>query len=180
MNEPVFQPIDIILIALLSWGAYKGYKRGLVAELINSAALMVAVWGGLALLDVGVTILKPYFKGIAWLLPYVSFAIIFVLIIWGMRFLSRWLRQMIRYTLLGNIDDVAGAVVGMLKVMFALSTLLWVASLAGISPPYRYTHGTFVYPVIAALGPKSLRLLSFFFPFLQDMATSLKRLLAKR
>jgi membrane protein required for colicin V production len=174
------QPIDIILIGLLSWGAYKGYRRGLLVELINSVALMVAVWGGMALLDVGVGLLKPHLKGMAWLLPYLSFAIIFVGIIIGMRYLGRWLKQTIRYTLLGNIDDVAGAVVGMIKVMFALSTLLWIASLAGIKPPLQYTKGTFVYPVLAELGPKSVRLLSMFFPFMKQLAESLKHLLAKK
>lgn len=174
------QPLDILLIGLMSWGAYKGYRRGLVVELVNSMALVGAVAGGLALLDWALALLKPYIKGYSMILPFIVFGGIFFLMSLGIRQVGYWVRRSIRYTVFGSVDDVAGAVLGMLKIMFMISTLLWVASLAGIVPPPYYTKNTFVYPIVASLGPKSIRIMTVFFPFMKQLAGSLKKILAKK
>jgi membrane protein required for colicin V production len=38
--------LDIVLLAPLVWGAYTGFKKGLIAQILGLASLLVGVWLG--------------------------------------------------------------------------------------------------------------------------------------
>jgi membrane protein required for colicin V production len=160
----------------MAYAAYGGYKKGLVIELVNTLGLLLAILAGFMLLDLGSTLLSPYFKGIGPMLPFVSFLIIFVTVIWSVRRLAQVARNTIRYTLFGAFDATAGACLGILKITFTISTLLWVIGLAGIKLPKKHTKGTYIYPVVANMGPASINLFGTLIPYLHDLPKALEKM----
>lgn len=163
------QIIDMALLAVLFWSAWKGYKRGLVVELVYSFGMILALAVSLLMLDNATDWAKPFIgKAVGGLLPYIVFFCLIFIGLWVVRKLAWQARGVLQGSLLGGFDSLAGAVVSMLKIVFAISTLLWVAGLIGIKIPYTYTKGTFIYPVVLQIGPRAIHLFSSFSPLVSD------------
>jgi membrane protein required for colicin V production len=173
------QLLDVFILVPVVWGIYKGYTQGLVVEIVGTVGLVLAVLAGFMLLDLGVEIAAPFAGELAPLLPYIIFIVIFIGVVLAVRRLGYAIRENIRYTLLGSFDSIAGAVVGLLKVAFAVSTIIWIIQTAGIEVPVKYTRDTLVYPVLAEMGPKSVKMLSMIFPFIKQLVESIKHLFQK-
>ena len=66
--------IDLLILFPLLIGAYTGYKRGLLLEIVAILAFVIAVVLGFKLLDYGLDFLSPYVGGSNRFLPYFAFA----------------------------------------------------------------------------------------------------------
>jgi membrane protein required for colicin V production len=100
--------LDLLIIVPLLWGAYIGYKQGLLMSLVGILAFVLAVILGFKLMDTGLDLLKPYFSSSNRFLPYIAFAAIFFPIILLVNKLGQLLRKSIQYTLIGSFDSMAG------------------------------------------------------------------------
>ena len=75
------QAVDIFLLTILAWGAYSGFKRGLIRELFSISAFAIAGTGSRQLLD------KAIAQSAYWGYPlgeefaYVLFILLFMLLI---------------------------------------------------------------------------------------------------
>jgi len=165
--------IDIVLIVLLIIGGYRGYKKGLLLEVIAIIALILAIIGGFKLMQWGMHVLTDQFHFTGKLIPVVSFILIFVAIILLVNIIGHILRKVVHLTLLGGLDSVAGSIVGILKWAFGLSVLLWFFSAIGFTVPPHISENTFVYPKVFDFAPKVIGYLSSLFPFLGEMMSNL-------
>ncbi|MES2389443.1 MAG: CvpA family protein [Bacteroidota bacterium] len=170
------KPLDFILLGLILWSAWSGYKKGLVAEVINTLGLIAGIIAGFMLLDLSVNLIRPFFPKAGVILPVIAFIGVFLFVIWSLRMLAFSVRKILKRTLFGTLDSAAGGAVGILKITFTISTMLWVAGLIGLKLPRHLTNDTYIYPVVATIGPKSLRFLSFLLPFLGDLAAMVQKL----
>ncbi|NRA49174.1 MAG: CvpA family protein [Phaeodactylibacter sp.] len=172
-------PVDIVLGLMIAYGAYKGYRKGLLIEIIGTVSLVLALFAGFALLDLVVSILSQYIEGADLFLPYIAFFAIFFGMIWLLRKVGWQVRKAVRYTLIGSFDTVAGGIVGALKVLFSISTILWIINLLGIQVPAQHTQDSFLYPIAVRIGPKAVRVASSVFPFLRDWIEEIKSIFEK-
>jgi membrane protein required for colicin V production len=108
--------LDLLIIVPLLWGAYIGYKQGLLMSLVGILAFVLAVILGFKLMDTGLDLLKPYFSSSNRFLPYIAFAAIFFPIILLVNKLGQLLRKSIQYTLIGLVRQHGGALVGRVYV----------------------------------------------------------------
>lgn len=159
----------------MAYAGYQGYKKGLVVEVVNTLGLVLAILAGFMLLDMVMQWIKPFTKGGEPLLPFIAFAIIFFGVIWAVRKLGKVARQTLRYTLFGTLDAAAGAALGILKISFSISTILWLIALIGIRIPDVYTRHTLIYPVVAKIGPGSIKLFGILIPFLKELPQIINR-----
>jgi membrane protein required for colicin V production len=120
--------LDIILIILFAVGAYHGYKKGLVLELISIFAFILAIIGGFKLLHVGMDYISRIWDGFGSFLPFVAFLVIFVLIILVVNTVGSILKKIIDWTPLGVVDNLAGAILGVVKWALGISIIFWVLS----------------------------------------------------
>lgn len=171
--------LDFILIVLLIVGGIHGFRKGLVIEVIAIAAFILAILGGFKLLHVGMKYLSEVYDGFGSLLPFVSFLVIFVLIIILVNMLGKALKKVIDWTPLGAVDSIAGAAVGILKWALGLSILFWLFNVMGISFPESLTKNSKVYPQIQQIAPKLGELVTTVFPSAQSFFDSLKELFQK-
>ncbi|NVJ48039.1 MAG: CvpA family protein [Cytophagia bacterium] len=169
--------LDVILLIPLVFGAFLGFKKGLLLEIVGVLAFILAIIGGFKLMETGMVYLSEYFEDFGQLLPFISFLIIFLAIILLINMLGKLLKKMIDMTLLGGFDKFAGAILGLVKWAIGVSILLWLVNNFGIELPGQEEE-LVLYPFLTELGPKLIASLDVVLPFAQDMLESIKALLS--
>ncbi|OWP62799.1 colicin v production protein [Hymenobacter amundsenii] len=166
---------DLLLLIPLGIGAVQGYRRGLVLEVATLLAFVLGVVGGLALLNDAIPLVRQYVGEAFGLLPLVSFVLVFAVIGWGVHLLSGLLKTAVHLTPLGFLDNVGGAVGGMLKWVLGLSLLLYgieSTSIPLISP--QLASGSQVLPFVRQATPVALRVVGFVMPFASTLLTRVR------
>ena len=167
--------LDILLLLPLGVGAVKGFRRGLVLEAVSLLAFVLAVVGGLSLLSAAVPLVRHYVGDAFGMLPLVSFALVFVAIMWGVHLLGGLLKTAVHLTPLGVLDNLLGGTAGVLKWVLGLSLLLHGTGLAGLSllSPNLVT-GSQVLPIVQHATPMALEITGYVMPFAQDLLVRIK------
>lgn len=168
-------PLDLLLLLPLAVGTVKGYRHGLVLEVVSLLAFVLGVVGGLSLLSAAIPVVRSYLGELAGLLPLVSFLLVLVAIMWGVHLLGGLVKQAVHLTPLGVLDHLLGGAAGALKWLIGLSLLLHGTTLAGIqllAPGL--TAGSVVLPWVQKATPLALQLVGYVLPFAQGLLVRLK------
>jgi len=118
--------IDIILSIPLLWGLYKGLKRGIIKELTSLLALILGIYGAVHFSEQLQSIFQANISIDDSLLPIISFAASFILIVLLVRLIGLLLDKIIKMADLGMISRLLGGVFGMLKTALIISAILLV------------------------------------------------------
>lgn len=172
--------LDLLLLLPLGVGAVKGYRRGLVLEVVSLLAFVLAAAGGLALLSTAVPLVRHYVGEAFGMLPLVSFALVFVAIMWGVHLVGGVIKSAVHLTPLGVLDNLLGGAAGTLKWLLGLGLLLHGTGLAGLhllSPGL--TAGSVVLPLVQQTTPAALQLVAYVLPFAHDLLDRLKAAFVK-
>lgn len=160
---------DIILIIILLFGAFRGFQKGFILEIVSFFAFFLAILGGFKLLDLGISLLEPYRENLGSFLPVAAFIVVFVLILIALNVAGRIFKKIIHFTFLGSFDSLAGAVVGILKIALFLSILNWGFVKMGFEFPEKLSEESFIYAYIAVLAPKVGQLFIAIFPSFDNL-----------
>ena len=169
--------LDIILLIPLLFGAWSGFRKGLLLEIIGILAFVLGIVGGFKLMEWGMTCLRHYFEGLDHLLPFISFIIIFLAILLLVNMAGKALKKLLDVTLLGGADKFAGAVVGLAKWAIGLSLLLWLTHHFGLQLPGQ-NEELVLYPYLTRLAPGLIQSMSVVMPFAEGMIESIKQLIS--
>ena len=167
---------DIFLALPLAYGVFQGFRKGLLQEVVSVFALFLGFILGLKLLTTALPLVQKFVGNALGLLPFLSFLVVFVLVILGVRLLGLLFKKIVDFTPLGMLDNILGAILGGLKWCFAISLLLYVSSLAGIAVSQGTARESVIYPFVLKSTPLALEVLSFVMPFLKVLLTTLKGL----
>ena len=115
---------DIIIIIPLIWGAYKGFKKGFIIEIASFIALGLGVWGGIKFSAISAKYLSEAFDISEKIMPLISFAVTFILIVIVVFMLAKMLQKIICMIALGFINKAAGSLFGMLKFGLIMSVII--------------------------------------------------------
>jgi len=115
---------DIIIIAPLLWGAYKGFKKGFIIEIASLIALFFGIYGGIKFSSISANYLGNLFNISVNLMPLISFAVTFIIIVIAIFSLAKLLQKIIKMVALGFINRLAGGIFGILKFGLILSVIL--------------------------------------------------------
>ena len=168
---------DIVLIGLLAFGAFKGYRKGFLLEAVAILSFVLAIIGGFKLLHWVMSLLDERFEINGELLPYISFILIFIAIVIAVNFIGKFLKKILDMTLLGSIDNLAGALLAVLKWAFGISIVLWLSNSFGISLQGSWTEGSLLYPYLLTLAPQLVDIISQVMPFASDLFDTIQELL---
>lgn len=165
--------VDLILAAIILFGGISGFRQGFVLAILSFLAILLGVLGGFKLMGMAMLELEQRFDIDQTFLPYVAFAVVFIAIVIGVNLLGQLVKASISKTVLGAIDNVAGALVGLLKTAFMLSIVLWIWDSINLNfDPHRGTQwhdGSVLYPYVAGFAPKVTAWLSEIFPVFKDL-----------
>ncbi|QSE98578.1 CvpA family protein [Fulvivirga lutea] len=170
--------LDFILLAPLLFGAYQGYKKGFVLEIIAIISFVLAIIGGFKLMHWGMNLLDQYFDIGGDLLPYLSFILIFIGIILLVNVIGKVFKKIIDLTLLGAVDNIAGAMLSLLKWAFGISIVLWLSASFGMELPLDWTEGSYFYEPVLSFAPGFIGFITDYIPFAHDLFDQIKELLS--
>ncbi|WP_229379782.1 CvpA family protein [Fibrella forsythiae] len=158
--------IDILILIPLLWGAYNGYRKGLLVEIVAIIAFVVALIIGFKFLQFGIDLLAPYISRelARKFLPWLGFSIIFFPVVFMINRMGYSLRRSLRYTLLGTFDSLAGAAVGIFTWVFGISVILWLFSFMNVRMPPNQTRDSFMYPLLRPVAPKVMNVATVWMP----------------
>jgi len=168
--------VDIAILAILIFAGISGFRKGFVMEVVSLLTLIVAIFVGFKLLHEGISFLRDHFEVSGNVLPYLSFLILFVGTILLMNLLGRVFKKVLNMTLLGSVDNIAGAVFGVMKWSFGISALLWIFSYFEINPLENYIDNAVVYPIILSIAPTVISFIVGVLPLSDDFFRSTEKL----
>lgn len=162
--------IDIALIVLLAAGAYKGYKDGFLMELFALLGVILGILGGFKLMGWAMLWLADEFNVDEKVLPYIAFGVVFLAIVITMTLLGRMIKLSVDKSFLGRVDEIAGALLGIVKTAFLLSVALWILESLNIKIIERFSNNkSWLYPWIAGFAPKISHWIGSFIPIFRDV-----------
>lgn len=140
-------------------------------ELFSLAAIILGVIGGFKLMGYAIVLLDAEFDFDKSFLPYLAFALVFIAILVGVNLLGKLIKMTIDKTFLGQVDQAAGAVLGLLKGVFLLSVSLWILDALDFDFPENWTTESWLLPRVEAFAPRITVWLSGYVPFFRDVFT---------
>lgn len=159
------------------FGAYQGFKKGFVLEVIAIISFILAIIGGFKLMHWGMDLIDQYFEISGALLPYISFVVIFIGIILLVNLIGRVFKKILDLTLLGAVDNVAGAFISILKWAFGISVLLWLSASFGLELSEDWTIDSFFYDPIMSFAPGFVNFITDYIPYTHDLFDHIQELL---
>ena len=140
----------------LAWGAFNGYRKGLLVEIVAVIAFVIAMIVGFKFLAFGIDLLSPYIsREVARkILPWLGFSVIFFPTVIMINQMGFAIRRSLKYSVLGTFDSVAGALVGLFTWVFGISVILWLFSYMGVKMPPRQIETAFFIPISGPLRLK--------------------------
>jgi membrane protein required for colicin V production len=161
--------IDVVLAVIILIGIINGYKSGFVMELFSLLAVILGILGGFKLMGLGMIYLNNHFNIDEKFLPYAAFGLVFVIIVVVVSLLGRAIKASVSKTLLGGVDQAAGAVLGLFRTVFMLSVMLWIADSLHVRFLSDWAEGSTLYPMIASFAPTLTDWISTVVPVFRDV-----------
>jgi len=160
---------DIAIILLLILGAYKGYRDGFLMELFSLLGIILGVLGGFKLMGMVLIYLSNEFNIDEKVLPYIAFAIVFIVIVVLVMLVGRALKASIDKTFLGKVDESMGGILGLFKTAFLLSVAIWLLQSFHYQFPEHWTADSKILPRVAKIAPAVTHWIGQFIPFFHDI-----------
>lgn len=162
--------LDFLWLLLLIWGAYSGFKRGFVAEACSLGAFLIATMSSVKLMELLARLFQKWGINLASAAPYIIFVVAFIAIVIIVTLLGKLFGRLIHMTLLGGIDKMMGAVLGVFKWAFFIGVFLCLANVLQLRLSHSYLADNYFCPFVQVLAPRFLNWLSTYFSSLQGCA----------
>ncbi len=121
--------LDILIVCLLIYAGWKGFKKGFIIELFTFLALFIGLYAGIHFSDVVSEFLIERFEmdPSSTALPIVSFALVFLAVGAMVYFLGKTLEKVVKVVQLSLINKLLGIFFSVLKMVFIIGALLLLA-----------------------------------------------------
>jgi len=165
--------LDIILGALLIFGAVRGFMKGFVSQIFGLAALFVGIFGAIKFSGWASEKLAHLFNTNSETLPLISFLTVFCVLVVVVLLIGKLVDSMVEATNLGMLNRLCGSLFAMTKTALILSVLLWTISLfnskTGILPK-KAIEESYLYKPIEKFAPTIIPLLR-----IEEISTQIKK-----
>lgn len=138
-------------------------------ELISLLAILLGILGGFKLMGSAMLVLDQKFNIDEAVLPYIAFAVVFILVVVLVTLLGRSIKASMDKSFLGRVDQSAGAFLGFFKTAFMLSVVLWILHSLQVIFPDKWTAGAWLYPKVSTLAPSITDWISEYIPAFEDV-----------
>ena len=138
--------IDIVLGAIIFWGAYKGYRKGFIIELVSTLVFIIGMLLVFYLIANAVIGSEGLMEGkTPRIASFGTYMIVYLVMALSLNALSRRLQKWIDYSVLDDFDNFAGMTLGGLKYAIFLAILLGLLQAAGLQLPDGITQDSHIY-----------------------------------
>ncbi len=159
---------DLVIAIILAVGAFLGYRRGFLLELFFLLSIVLGVFIGFKLMGTGVQYLSKEFNADKAVLPYISFAIIFLIVMIVVSLIGASIKSSLDKTFLGKMDAIAGSALGLIKFAFGISVIIWLVEALEIPFPEGWKEDSTLYPIAAKVAPTLSEYFGGIIPFFKE------------
>lgn len=168
---------DFVILVILLAGAYRGFQKGLLREVVGILALVAGIIGAIQWLPQGMDFLSRTLNTQTDLLPVFAFFLIFIAIVLAISLAGRLLKLVIDLTPIGFVDGIGGALLGMLKWALGISIILWVLDNAKVELPV--DDESMVYMNVKQVAPYIFQHLGEWSPMVAEMINTIQQIFAE-
>jgi membrane protein required for colicin V production len=161
----------MVLALFLAYGAYSGYRTGILLVLVNTLALVAAVVIGFRFLNYAEIFVSEHFQVGKFALPFAAFAGLALVAYFSLKWFGKMASRIIKMTLFGPADQILGALSGLFKMAFLLSSLAFGLDYLGLEVSNYQGKNLYIFPLLVKLGPACFKILGPLLPFLKKMGT---------
>ena len=161
--------VDIFLWVLVALGAFNGYREGFLMELFSLVAIILGIFGGFKLMGEGMILLQDHFNADTRVLPYISFGVIFLIIVILVTWIGRLIKHFMDKSFLGKVDQIMGLALGAFRTLFLLSVVIWIVDSLEYNFKSEWTEGSWLYPFTAQLAPTIASWTGDFIPVFKEI-----------
>ena len=166
--------IDIFFLIFLLGAIIKGLRRGLIVAIFSLLALILGLAAAIKLSAVVATHLKE--SGVhmssKWL-PILSFVIVFLAVIFLVRWLEKMLESVIKFALLGWVDKLGGVLLYAIVYFAIFSVILFYCTNAHVLSANAISSSK-TYNFIEPYGPYIINKIADLIPVFKDMFSQLE------
>jgi membrane protein required for colicin V production len=148
--------LDILILIVLAWGAYRGFTQGFILQIVTFIALILGIWASIAFSDIMSAFLTKNMDITGKYLPVLSFVLIFVLIVVVAHLIGMLLTKIFELTALGWLNRLGGIAFGILKMAFIASVILTIQNRMKEKIhiiPEKQIQTSILYKPVASLAP---------------------------
>lgn len=138
-------------------------------SLFSILAIILGVLGGFKLMGIAMIYLQDHFHADKSTLPYISFFVVFIVIVVTVMLIGKIFKSALDKTLLGTMDKSLGACLGIFKMAFVISIIIWIADSLKLSPPEAWLNDSWIYPLTAQIAPATSSWVGTFIPFFKEI-----------
>ena len=166
--------LDFLILLPIAFFAYRGFKNGLIHEVLGIVGIILAVFLTFQYMDAAASYIRPFFEEGASYIPFVAALLIFIgtlVIVNIIAFASKKFLETIR---LNFINRIAGLGFGALKCGIIISALLLV--IAGFNmPSEKVRNESAAYPYVIYLAPWAYDTVATIYPGAEDFAQTIEK-----
>ncbi len=170
--------IDLLFVVMMVIAILKGWRRGLIIAIFSMIALVVGIAAALKLSTVVAGYLKDNTGIAAQWLPFVSFAVVFIVVVLLIRWGANLLEATLEIALLGWVNKLGGILLYMILYTLGLSVVLFYAQQLKLINDHTIAQSV-AWPWIRPLAPKVIDGFGKLIPVFKDMFTELEDFFAQ-
>ncbi|MBC7867633.1 MAG: CvpA family protein [Gloeobacteraceae cyanobacterium ES-bin-316] len=170
--------IDIVFFLLMLLACIKGFSKGLIVALFSIVGFIAGLAAALKLSAYAAEKLSGTFNASGRWLPFVSFLLVFILVVILVNLGARLLQKSVELIMLGWVNRLGGALLYALLYSILLSIFLFYAvQLHFLSA--EVVAASVTYPFLQPLGPAVINALGSVIPLFKDMFAQLQDFFGK-
>lgn len=164
--------IDFAFAALLILAIIKGYQKGLILAVFSIIAFIVGLAAALKLSTVVAAYLKDSISVSAKWLPFIAFALVFLVVVLLVRLGARLVEKSFQAIMLGWANRIGGILLYAVLYLIILSIFIFYAEKLQLLQPATIQSSA-TYKFIQPWGPKIMDNIVSIIPVFKDMFTEL-------
>jgi membrane protein required for colicin V production len=160
--------IDMVFLVLMLVACVKGFSKGLIVALFSVLGFIAGLAAALKLSAYAASKLSGTFNASGKWLPFVSFLLVFIVVVWLVNLGAKLIQKSVELVLLGWVNRIGGVLLFALLYSIFLSVFIFYAvQLHFLSDDA--IGASKVYPYLQPLGPVIINALGSVIPVFKDL-----------
>jgi len=160
--------IDGIIGVSLALAFIRGWKKGILWAVASFAAVILGSLVSLKLAHRFSLLIQEQNIIDSRYTLVLSYILLFLLVMYGLRFLIKMVEKLMQSLLLGWVNRLAGGLLYILFSAFMLSSIFWLTNEAGVLTQEAKEESQ-LYAIVEPLAPQGIELGGEVLPFLKDL-----------
>jgi membrane protein required for colicin V production len=158
----------------MALGAYEGYKKGLLLTIVGLIGFVLAIILGVYFMEPMSVWLAQHLDNLSFAFPVFAFLIVFGLTMLLVGVAGWILKAMVHMILLGSLDSIGGAILGIAKAAFFISLFMWLCGLFDLRIPKDWSAESQVLPYVEPMAPAVIWVLEPIIPKVGELQKTIE------